>query len=159
MNEVRIKALLKKRLEAEGFHEVVVRRQAERGADVDAKFPGYQLRLIGEVKGEPSKTIVRGERAGQLKASSVVSNQYRHWLAEALWELVNRMNEPSGAVFAIFLPDSTAYRRLVSRIPPRPLQALGVQFVFVGDDRLVRFDPQTRQLGELRGLRDLKGGM
>lgn len=39
MNEVRIKALLKKRLEAEGFHEVVVRRQAERGADVDAKFP------------------------------------------------------------------------------------------------------------------------
>lgn len=156
-SETEIKAAIKGRLQEEGFCEVTVRPQAERGADVDAVSPDREWRLIGEVKGEPSETILQGDRKGQIESGAVRSNQYRHWLAGALWELIGRMNAPSRTVYAIFLPDSRRYRTLIEGVPLSPIQALKIECVLVNDDGFARFDSRRGQFSELPALRHLGG--
>jgi hypothetical protein len=83
--------------------------QRERGVDIIAGRSGQQL--LVEVKGWPSRTYARGERAGQPKPTQPTL-QATHWFAEALTSLIRRGAE-SGARLALGLPDMPRYRTLV----------------------------------------------
>jgi Holliday junction resolvase-like predicted endonuclease len=82
----------------------------ERGVDIIAKRNGQEL--LVEVKGWPSTTYARGERAGQPKPTQP-STQAGHWFAEALLTLVKRGAEP-GTRLAMGLPDKLRYRTLLN---------------------------------------------
>lgn len=83
--------------------------QRERGVDIIARRDGH--RHLVEVKGWPSRTYVRGERAGQPKPTQPTL-QATHWFAEALTSLIRRGTEP-GVRLGIGLPDMPRYRTLV----------------------------------------------
>lgn len=84
--------------------------QRERGVDIEAKRDGQQL--LVEVKGWPSTTYARGERAGQPNRTQP-TNQAGHWFAEALTTLIRRGAEP-GTRLAMGLPDKPRYRTLLN---------------------------------------------
>jgi Holliday junction resolvase-like predicted endonuclease len=82
----------------------------EQGIDVVAERDG--ARLLVEVKGWPSTTYARGERAGQPKPTQP-SMQAAHWFAEGLTTLIRRGDAP-GVRLALALPDKPRYRTLLS---------------------------------------------
>jgi hypothetical protein len=84
--------------------------QRERGVDIIADRDGR--RLLVEVKGWPSSTYARGERAGQPKPTQP-GLQATHWFAEGLTTLIRRGAE-SGARLALALPDMLRYRTLLA---------------------------------------------
>jgi len=83
--------------------------QRERGVDIIAGREGQ--RLLVEVKGWPSSTYARGERAGQPKPTQPTL-QATHWFSEALTSLIRRGAEP-GSRLAMGLPDMPRYRMLL----------------------------------------------
>jgi hypothetical protein len=83
--------------------------QRERGVDIIAMRDGQ--RLLVEVKGWPSITYARGERAGQPKPTQPTL-QATHWFAEGLTTLIRRATEP-GSRLALALPDMPRYRKLL----------------------------------------------
>jgi hypothetical protein len=84
--------------------------QRERGIDIIAERDGQ--RLLVEVKGWPSTTYARGERAGQPKPTQPTT-QAAVWFAEALTTLIRRGAEPESRL-AMGLPDMPRYRTLLS---------------------------------------------
>jgi Holliday junction resolvase-like predicted endonuclease len=94
-----------------GWHVVAVADTArrERGADIIAERDGS--RLFVEVKGWPSTTYARGERAGQAKPTQPTL-QAAHWFAEGLSTLIRRGAAP-GTQLALSLPDKPRYRTLL----------------------------------------------
>jgi Holliday junction resolvase-like predicted endonuclease len=82
--------------------------QRERGVDIIAERAGQ--RLLVEVKGWPSSTYARGERAGQPKPTQPTT-QAGVWFAEGLTTLIRRGTEP-GSQLAMSLPDMSRYRNL-----------------------------------------------
>ena len=83
--------------------------QRERGVDIIAEQDGQ--RLLVEVKGWPSSTYARGERAGQPKPTQPTT-QAAVWFAEGLTTLIRRGTEP-GSRLALALPDMPRYRTLL----------------------------------------------
>lgn len=83
--------------------------QRERGVDIIAGRCGR--RLFVEVKGWPSTTYARGERAGQPKVTQP-STQAVVWFAQALTGLIRRDTEPETQL-AIGLPDMPRYHTLL----------------------------------------------
>jgi hypothetical protein len=83
--------------------------QRERGVDIIAGRDGQ--RLLVEVKGWPSTTYARGERAGQPKPTQPTL-QATHWFAEGLTTLIRRRTEPRSPL-ALALPDMPRYRTLL----------------------------------------------
>jgi hypothetical protein len=83
--------------------------QRERGVDIIAERAGH--RLLVEVKGWPSSTYARGERAGQPKPTQPTL-QAAHWFAEALSSLIRRGAGPE-IQLAMGLPDMPRYRTLL----------------------------------------------
>jgi len=81
----------------------------EQGADIIAQRDGHGL--LVEVKGWPSTTYARGERAGQAKPTHPAL-QATHWFAEVLMSLIRRGAE-RGQTLAIGLPDMPRYRTLL----------------------------------------------
>jgi hypothetical protein len=86
--------------------------QRERGVDIIAQRDGQ--RLLVEVKGWPSSTYARGERAGQPKPTQPTL-QATHWFAEALTSLIRRGGEP-GSRLAMGLPAIPRYRTLLGQV-------------------------------------------
>jgi hypothetical protein len=109
--EGNVQSRLVTHLVAHGWSIVQVADTArqERGIDIDAKRDGQ--RLLIEVKGWPSTTYARGERAGQLKPARP-NTQATHWFAEAFTTLIRRGAEPDTRL-AIGLPDMPRYRALL----------------------------------------------
>jgi hypothetical protein len=83
--------------------------QRERGVDIIAERDGQ--RLLIEVKGWPSSTYARGERAGQPKPTQPTL-QATHWFAEAMTSLIRR-GADLGSRLAMGLPDMPRYRVLL----------------------------------------------
>jgi Holliday junction resolvase-like predicted endonuclease len=81
----------------------------ERGVDIIAERDGQ--RLLVEVKGWPSSTYARGDRAGQPKPTQPTL-QAAHWFAEALTSLIRLGAEPESRL-AMGLPDMPRYRVLL----------------------------------------------
>jgi Holliday junction resolvase-like predicted endonuclease len=98
-------------LAADGWSIIRVADTArrERGADIIAQRGGQQL--LVEVKGWPSTTYARGERAGQPKPTQP-GLQAAHWFGEALTSLIRRGAE-HGTCLALGLPDMPRYRALL----------------------------------------------
>jgi hypothetical protein len=84
--------------------------QRERGVDIIAERDGR--RLLVEVKGWPSRTYARGERAGQPEPTQPTL-QATHWFAEGLTTLIRRSAQPE-AHLALGLPDMPRYRTLLA---------------------------------------------
>ena len=82
----------------------------ERGRDIIAEREGQ--RLLVEVKGWPSTTYARGERAGQPKPTPPTM-QASHWFAEVLTSLIRSGSRP-GEQLAMALPNVPRYRTLLS---------------------------------------------
>lgn len=82
----------------------------ERGTDIIAERDGQRLLL--EVKGWPSTTYVRGERACQPKPTQPTL-QAAHWFAEVLTSLIRSGCQP-GVRLAMGLPDMPRYRTLLA---------------------------------------------
>ncbi len=82
----------------------------ERGVDIIAERDGQRLLL--EVKGWPSSTYARGERAGQPKPTQPTT-QAGVWFAEGLTTLIRRGIEPRSQL-AMALPDMPRYRNLLA---------------------------------------------
>lgn len=99
-------------LAAKGWRIVAVADTArpQRGADIIAERDG--TRLLVEVKGWPSATYARGDRAGQPKPTQPTL-QATHWFAEALITLIRR-GDDLGARLALALPDMPRYRALLA---------------------------------------------
>ena len=83
----------------------------EPGIDIVAERCGR--RLLVEVKGWPSTTYARGERAGQPKPTQPTL-QAAHWFAEGLTTLIRRGCSPDD-VLALALPDKPRYRTLLAQ--------------------------------------------
>lgn len=82
--------------------------RCQQGTDVIAEREGS--RLLVEVKGRPSSTYARGERAGPRKPTQP-STQAGIWFAQGLTTLIRRGAEPQGRL-AVTLPDKPRYRTL-----------------------------------------------
>jgi hypothetical protein len=95
-------------LAATGWMIVAVADTArrERGIDIIAERAGS--RLLIEVKGRPTTTYARGERAGQNEPTL----QATHWFAEGISTLI-RVGEATGTELALALPDEPRYRNLL----------------------------------------------
>jgi len=89
---------------------VVDTARRETGPDIIAERA--DSRQLVEVKGWPSTTSARGERAGQPKRTQPTL-QATYWFAEGLTRLVLRGPE-AGALLALALPDKPRYRSLVA---------------------------------------------
>ncbi len=113
--EGNVQAALVRHLVARGWSVVSLADTAsqERGVDVVAERAGR--RMLIEVKGWPSTTYVRGDRAGQPKPTAPTV-QAKHWFAEVLLAVLRlRERHPECAV-AIALPDMPRYRMLLSEV-------------------------------------------
>jgi hypothetical protein len=143
MTEDEMKRLLKSRLEKEGFHAIKV-RGSEKGTDVEAKFPRYELKLVMEVKGKPNPNPSYA--------------QCRAQVTDAVFELLTRMTQPTGVVYAIVFPYEESYTKLVRTLPPHPVDTLGIRFLFIGEDgRTACRQAGTKHLTALEKLSDLMG--
>lgn len=81
----------------------------EHGVDIVAERDGQHLLI--EVKGWPSTTYAKGERAGQPKPTQPTL-QATHWFAEGLTTLIRRGAEPEVRL-GLALPDKPRYRNLL----------------------------------------------
>jgi len=101
-------------LAAAGWRIVAVADTARRqqGADIIAERDG--TRLLVEVKGWPSTTYARGDRAGQPKPTQPTL-QATHWFAEGLTTLIRRGADLSAGL-ALALPDMPRYRTLLAEV-------------------------------------------
>jgi MarR family len=99
-------------LAATGWRIIAVADTARRqqGADIIAERDG--TRLLVEVKGWPSTTYARGDRAGQPKPTQPTL-QATHWFAEGLITLIRRGADLSTRL-ALALPDMPRYRTLLA---------------------------------------------
>ena len=99
-------------LAATGWRIVAVADTARRqqGADIIAERDG--TRLLVEVKGWPSTTFARGDRAGQPKPTQPTL-QATHWFAEGLTTLIRR-GAGLSARLALALPDMPRYRTMLA---------------------------------------------
>jgi hypothetical protein len=84
----------------------------EQGIDIVAERDG--ARLLVEVKGWPSTTYARGERAGQPKPTQPTL-QAAHWFASGLTTLIRRGGS-TGVRLALALPDKRRYRGLLGEV-------------------------------------------
>jgi hypothetical protein len=107
--------------------------QRERGVDIIAERDGR--RMLVEVKGWPSTTYARGERAGQPKPTPPTL-QATHWFAELLTSLIRRGAEP-GSRLAMGLPDMPRYRSLLGEAD-WALERLDITVYLVTADGAVR---------------------
>ena len=82
----------------------------ERGVDVIAERDGR--RLLVEVKGWPTTTYARGDRAGQPKPTQP-STQAGAWFAQGLLKLIRCHGVEPDAGLALALPDRPRYRTLL----------------------------------------------
>jgi hypothetical protein len=101
----------------------------ERGIDIIAGRDGRQL--LVEVKGWPSTTYARGERAGKPKPTQPTF-QATHWFAEGLTTLIRRGAGP-GSCLVLALPDMPRYRTLL-REAGWALDRLGI-IVFLASEQ------------------------
>ncbi len=116
MRERKVKQLLAKQLEAEGFMNLKVRYGHERGVDIEAQFPESGRKLYIEVK---------GERTGAQAAN------IRQVFGEALLQIFTAYDGSS--VCAIALPNTRGFRGLARRVFT-PLSRLGLHALFVSED-------------------------
>jgi hypothetical protein len=107
--------------------------QRERGVDIIAERDGR--RMLVEVKGWPSTTYARGERAGQPKPTAP-SMQATHWFAELLTSLIRRGAEGESTL-AMGLPDVPRYRNLLGEAA-WALERLDITIYLVTADGAVR---------------------
>jgi hypothetical protein len=107
--------------------------QRERGVDVIAERDGR--RMLVEVKGWPSTTCARGERAGQPKPTPP-SLQATHWFAELLTSLIRR-GAGGESTLAMGLPDVPRYRNLLGEAA-WALERLDITIYLVTADGAVR---------------------
>ncbi|MGH3304406.1 MAG: hypothetical protein ACRDOK_22545 [Streptosporangiaceae bacterium] len=110
--EGNIQARVVTHLAREGWQIISVADTARRvqGTDIIAERDG--TRLLAEVKGWPSTTYARGERAGQLKPTQPTL-QATHWFAEGLTTLIRRGVE-SNSRLVLALPDKPRYLTLLA---------------------------------------------
>ena len=85
----------------------------ERGIDIVAERD--DRRLLVEVKGWPSTTYARGERAGQPKPSQPTL-QAGHWFASGLLAALRTRPKDADAELAFALPDIPRYRALLDDV-------------------------------------------
>jgi hypothetical protein len=114
-----------------------VRRQ--QGADIVAERDGTRLQV--EVKGWPSTTYARGDRAGRPKPTQP-SLQAMHWVAEGLTTLIRRGADLSTKL-ALALPDMPRYRTLLAEAG-WAIQRLEITIYLVEADGAVRtWEPES----------------
>jgi hypothetical protein len=94
-----------------GWNIIAVANTAQRERGVDIIAERDRQRILVEVKGWPSTTYARGERAGQPKPTQPTL-QATHWFAELLTSLIRRGAE-RGSRLAMALPDMPRYRTLL----------------------------------------------
>ncbi|MGH9135194.1 MAG: DUF7669 domain-containing protein [Ilumatobacteraceae bacterium] len=102
----------------------------EQGEDIRASKNGRLCYI--EVKGWPSTTYVRGDKAGQPKPTSP-GLQARHWFAGALLMSTLLRSEHPDSDVVVALPDRQTYRTLYRRLQP-VLNEVAIQVWFVRDD-------------------------
>jgi len=113
--EGNVQAALVRHLVDRGWSIISVADTAsqERGVDVVAERAGR--RMLIEVKGWPSTTYVRGDRAGQPKPTAPTV-QAKHWFAEVLLAVLRLRERYPKCTVAIALPDVPRYRTLLSEV-------------------------------------------
>lgn len=113
--EGNVQAALVRHLVEHGWSVVSVADTAsqQRGVDVVAERAGR--RMLIEVKGWPSTTYVRGDRAGQPKPTAPTV-QAKHWFAEVLLAVLRLRERHPDCAIAIALPDMPRYRTLLSEV-------------------------------------------
>lgn len=94
-----------------GWNIVAVANTAQRERGVDIIAEKDEQRLVVEVKGWPSTTYARGDRAGQPKPTQP-STQAGVWFSEGLTTLIRRGAQPETRL-ALALPDKPRYRALL----------------------------------------------
>ncbi|MBD3181424.1 hypothetical protein GF312_03975 [Candidatus Poribacteria bacterium] len=87
--------------------------KTEKGHDIEAKKDGKKL--IIEVKGFPSDKYVRGRNKGKKKPTNP-RLQAKHWIAEALFSLIQAKNKKPDAIIAFAFPKFDRYTNLVNSI-------------------------------------------
>jgi hypothetical protein len=128
-------------LAATGWRIVAVADTARRqqGADIIAERDG--ARLLVEVKGWPSTTYARGDRAGQSEPTQPTL-QATHWFAEGLTTLIRRASDLSVRL-ALALPDMPRYRTLLAEAG-WAIQRLDIIVYLVEADGAVRiWEPEN----------------
>lgn len=105
----------------------------ERGVDIVAERDGR--RLLVEVKGWPSTTYARGDRAGQPKPT-LPTVQAGVWFAGAVHSALKLREMHADAQVALGFPDVPRYRTLLGEIAGA-LRNLELGVLLVGDDQSV----------------------
>lgn len=105
----------------------------ERGVDIVAERDGR--RLLVEVKGWPSTTYARGDRAGQPKPT-LPTVQAGVWFAGALHSALKLREKHPDAQVAVGFPDVPRYRTLLGEIAGA-LRDLSLGVLLVGADKSV----------------------
>lgn len=118
-----------------GWNIISVADTARRaqGTDILAERDGR--RLLVEVKGWPSTTYARGERAGQPKPTQPTL-QAAHWFADGLTSVIRRGRDAT-ALLALALPDKPRYRTLLDQVG-WALARLDITTYLVADDGSVQ---------------------
>jgi hypothetical protein len=111
--EGNVQARVVAHLSQTGWNIISVADTARREPGIDVVAERDGRRLLLEVKGWPSTTYSRGERAGQPKPTQPTL-QATHWFAEGLTTLIRRGSSP-GAALALVLPDKPRYRTLLAQ--------------------------------------------
>ena len=127
--EGNVQASLVAHLELEGWDITNQADTASREHGIDIVAVRHGKRLSVEVKGFPSTTYARGERAGQPKPTQPAS-QARQWFSHALLSVMLMRHKQPDAVIALAFPDYPTYRSLVDRTD-LSLDLLGVGVFFV----------------------------
>jgi Holliday junction resolvase-like predicted endonuclease len=142
--EGHIQAALARWLTSQGWE---VTREADtlsRAAGVDLAASRDGQALVVEVKGYPSATYARGEKAGQAKPTRPAT-QARQWYSHALLAAMLLRHEHPGANVALCFPEFATYRSLIDRTADS-LSELGLGLYLVGIDGGVdvRLEPGKR---------------
>lgn len=130
--EADVQASMVRYLAAEGWSIRSVADTARRERGVDIVAERGERRLLVEVKGWPSDTYVRGERAGEPKPTQP-STQAAVWFAGGLLELLRPGGTEPEAELALALPDRSRYRKLLDDVR-WAMRRLDIT-VFLVDDR------------------------
>ena len=126
----------------EGWAVLSAADTAARETGIDLVLERAGERLNVEVKGWPSTTYRRGEKAGQPKPTAPTL-QARHWYAGAFLTAALLRDADGDARVALAFPDFPRYRKLL-RSTARSLAALRVEALLVPEDGPVALvDPAT----------------
>ena len=123
--EDRVKAILKDRLEREGWNITLLAMGHERGKDLEATKGNRVIHI--EAKGEPgSLSNYRVER--------------RSFIGGALMSLISHMNKDNAdEALCMAFPDNDYYLRgVTSRVPRYVRNKLRVHALFLNDDSTIR---------------------